>query len=143
MNTRCDTTLVVTADPRNHDKTARLVEFQQAIGGEHHQMNLATLVPEAEPGNTEWRLKNWGTTEEIELDYVESDVIVAGEYYLRFFSVDTPIVPWVKTVAKLFPDLEFSLDYFNSMLNFEGELDVKGEKVIYEEHKEISANRNK
>lgn len=138
MHTRCDTTLVVSTEKQYPKNTGPVHEFQQAMGGDLHRMNLAALVPEPVPGNQEWRLKNWGTIEDIDVDYIESDVIVAGEYYLRFLSVDTPIVPWVKTVAKLYPDLDFNLDYFNVALGFEGELEVQGNNVLFEEMKEIS-----
>ena len=140
MTTRCDTTLVVSTGKSYPGKTSPIYSFQKDLGGELHHLNLSTLIPEADPENKEWRLKNWGTTEEIDIDYIESDVIVAGEYYLRFMTTETPIVPWVKTVASLYPELTFHLDYFNVVLGFEGELEIQGDTVFFEEQKEIKVD---
>jgi hypothetical protein len=140
MTTRCDTTLVVSIEGFYPGKTSPVYAFQRDLGGELHHLNLSTLVPEVDPGNKEWRLQHWGTEDEIDIDYIESDVIVAGEYYLRFLTTETPIVPWVKAVAALYPDLTFHLDYFNVVLGFEGELEIQGDTVLFEEQKAIKVD---
>lgn len=137
MPTRCDTTLVVTTDKKYPGKTSPVYQFQQELGGELHRMNLGTLVPEPTLHDIDWRLEHWGTAADVDPDYIEADVIVAGQYYIRFFSEETPVVPWVKEVAKLYPHLHFCLDYFNARDGFEGGLEVQGEHISFEELKPL------
>lgn len=137
MPTRCDTTLVVTTEKKYPEKTGPVYGFRQELGGELHRVNLGTLVPEPTEHDLDWRLKHWGTAAEIDPEFIEADVIVSGQYYIRFFSEETPIVPWVKAVAKRYPELHFCLDYFNAADRFEGGLEVQGEDVRFEELKPI------
>lgn len=131
MSTRCDTALVVKPLDKSENEDV-LHAFRKDLGGSLHLMNLGSLVPEPESSTETWRLENWGTPEEIDPDYIEADVIVKNEYYLRFFSANTPIVPWLKTVAVKYPELVFELDYFNAFDKFEGELTIKGGEVVFE-----------
>lgn len=131
MVTYCDNSLVITNASGDKKDLSKLHKFRDDCSGELNRFNLHKLVPVSSTDESERKAK-WGTTKDVTPELVESDVIVAGDYFIRFLSVETSIVNWVKAVAPQYPDLYFHLDYFNARKGFEGELEICNQTVFNE-----------
>jgi hypothetical protein len=131
MVTYCDNSLVITNASGDKKDLTELHKFREECSGELHRFNLNKLVP-VDPADKEQREARWGTAKDVTPELIESDVIVAGDYFIRFLSVETSIVNWVKTVAPRYPELYFHLDYFNARKGFEGELEICNQTVFNE-----------
>lgn len=135
MVTYCDNSLVITNASGDKKDLSQLNKFREDCSGELHHFTLHKLVPT--PVTEEERKAQWGTPKDIAPELIESDVIVAGDYFLRFLSVETSIVHWVKEVAPKYPDLYFHLDYFNPRKGFEGELEICNRTIFNEYFKSL------
>ena len=131
MVTYCDNSLVITNASGDKKDLSNLHKFREDCSGELHRFTLHKLVP-VPSNDDETRKAQWGTAKDVAPELIESDVIVAGDYFLRFLSVETSIVNWVKAVAPQYPELYFHLDYFNARKGFEGELEICNHTVFNE-----------
>lgn len=81
-----------------------------------------------------WNLKNWGTKWDIYRDNITPETIDWEEGMaaidIHFESAWSPPIPWLITVAKMFPSLTLKLHYEEPGCFFAGEVTCKGASVI-------------
>ena len=82
-------------------------------------------LPDAEEENWyQWSLDNWGTKWDLECQLIEENNDLTL-YTYEFNSAWSPPVEFVRTAAKLYPKLNFALEYYEPGIGFCG---------IYEAH---------
>jgi hypothetical protein len=73
-----------------------------------------------------WRLENWGSKWDAHESYIEED---ENGLTINFDTAWSPAIPYIKQVAKMFPDLIFDLYFMETGEWFAGRVFVKGEEV--------------
>jgi len=73
-----------------------------------------------------WRLENWGSKWDAQEPYIEED---ENGLTINFDTAWSPAIPYIKQVAKMFPDLIFDLYFMETGEWFAGRVFVKGEEV--------------
>lgn len=78
----------------------------------------------------EWKKANWGTKWNVGSDDTEiTNEPDINNYSISFTTAWTPASGIVKKLGELFPDLEFTLHYFEPGAGFAGCLTVSGEEI--------------
>lgn len=85
-----------------------------------------------------WNINNWGTKWDIYSDNLslencgwEEDLT---EFVLYFDTAWSPPIAWLCTVAPMFPNLRFEMEYSEPGCCFAGMLTCEGEEVSHEEY---------
>jgi hypothetical protein len=78
-----------------------------------------------------WQIENWGTKWDIKPDDIYAEEDDSG--YINFDSAWSPPVEWLKHIAPLYPDLEFSLEYVEEGAVYAGRITLQGGVVVKEE----------
>ena len=80
-----------------------------------------------------WQIQNWGT----KWDIAGAGYDMSVEEDSGFINFDTawgPPIAWVECVAQQFPNLEFTLEYFEPGMAFAGRLVSHGEDIMQDQY---------
>lgn len=80
-----------------------------------------------------WQIRNWGTKWDIYNDAAEPE-FMNGEAVLYFDTAWAPPEGWLETVAPMFPDLFFCLEYNEPGMCFAGRVEYTDGKNTYAEY---------
>jgi hypothetical protein len=95
-------------------------------------------------GGYEWCIENWGTkwgfcnTELVREKYFKNG---KGQLLFCFDTAWSPIIPVIRKMGEMFPQLKFDLRYFEGAMNFQGKFQMENGKVIMEESSDYYGNR--
>lgn len=90
-------------------------------------------------GGYEWCVENWGT----KWNACEPTIVsqTPTEVQMNFQTAWAPCCPVIKKLAKRFPDLRFTMKWYEQGAGFHGELKVQGDNVLVEENLPYDGNR--
>jgi hypothetical protein len=71
-----------------------------------------------------WRIWHWGTKWDVDANIIK---VTANSVFYVFKSAWSPPIEWIIYVAKLFPDLEFKLNYLSVEARYAGSFEAHGE----------------
>lgn len=130
------------------DNKASLTSFREWLGADGFKLSKIAPIP-AELENTtaptmeqtdetkrlvekygvsnwyDWQVKNWGTKWDVEAEVDDNDSIIL----ISFDSAWAPPCAAIAALGKKFPDLGFSLSYYEQGMGFAGTLTVDGDEV--------------
>ncbi len=72
-----------------------------------------------------WRVEQWGTKWDVEYPRAIADSLLAGEQ-AHFNTAWSPPIAAIETLSKMFPDIEFRLDYYEGGCWFAGYCEFNG-----------------
>ena len=78
-----------------------------------------------------WCWANWGTNSEVEAD-AEPHIVFGGYAIYKFYSAWSPPIEWIVAIAKMFPELSFTLKYDEPGLCFMGVCTACGDHFFHE-----------
>lgn len=85
-------------------------------------------------GGYDWCLKNWGTKwgmyDFTEVKYFERSAVIG------FQTAWSPPIPLITKLGEMFPELTFTLRYYEGGMGFQGVYKIKGDDVLDEVEKE-------
>jgi hypothetical protein len=131
----CTNKLVVTA---TNEKD--LNEFLEKVGGEDEDgsstnFSFHSLVPRPEGVDWyDWNVQNWGT----KWDVGDVSMEVHEEHNTTYFYFDSawsPPIEWLEKVIPMFPQLDFTLSYFEGGMGFAGIMEgTEGDVCSHSQH---------
>lgn len=90
-------------------------------------------------GGYEWCIENWGTKWGM---YNFSEVVNFQKSASVYFSTAwSPPLPLIKKLGELFPDLQFTLRYYEGGAGFKGVLQIKGDEILTEESSDYNGRK--
>lgn len=90
-------------------------------------------------GGYDWCLDNWGTKWGM---YDFGDIVNYQKSAAVFFSTAwSPPIPLIKKMGELFPDLQFTLRYYEHGAGFKGIYQVKGEEILLDESSDYRGSK--
>lgn len=155
---------------RIHGKPARIKDFLLAVdGGKDKPIDANLIIPypkkfadkdkQAEAHNEEvrktgkgswmkdgynsggyqWCIDNWGTKWGM---YDFSDITqYQKSVMVRFSTAWSPPLPIIKKMGELFPELKFTLRYYEGGAGFKGVYQIKGDDVLVEESSDYRGSK--
>ena len=137
----CDNTLIVRADPSNLRELRKFAEVVISKGDDEVELLVFdNLVPAPQDikdsgDDYQWCVDNWGTKWDASDTFAQEVTSVNSKAMVySFITAWSPPEEWVKRVAKLFPTLEFTLEYNEPGMGFSGSFSICIEKEKIEEN---------
>jgi len=139
----CDNTLIVRADPSNLRELRKFAKVVMSKSDDEVELlvfdNLVPVPQDIKDSGDEyqWCVDNWGTKWDATNTFASEHTRIDGNGKTTIYSFITAWSPpeeWVKRVAKLFPTLEFTLEYNEPGIGFSGSFSICVEKEKIEEN---------
>jgi hypothetical protein len=109
---------------------------KNANGMKEGRMALDNIKKYGCPTWYDWNCKNWGTKWNFRDVTVSRPDFHEGELGYTFSTAWSPPLPVIAKMSEMFPDLEFTIEYREEGLFYEGKLVIKNNKVISHEEGE-------
>jgi len=127
---------------RRLDEIASAWDQAHLVGGKFPEgVSLADQPQDGfNSGGHEWQTENWGT----KWGFCDVEVADEGEGYVEFIFTTAwgPLIPLIKKMGEMFPDLTFDLTYREGGVGFQGTLLIENGRVVKEEqgdYEEVAA----
>ena len=118
----CENELTITGDV--HKLIAFKERAESFIAGQ--ALKFAAFVPDPFPQKPyltdehyDWRIANWGTKWDL-LDATLEESLLEATLRCAFDTAWSPPIAWLKSVAQMYPSLDFKLDFDEPGMEFRG-----------------------
>lgn len=101
------------------------------FGVNEYSFNNVVPMPENITDESGWSSENWGTRREIYGDVIMHKVS-DNQYYYKFATAWFPPLVWLEKASKMFPELEFNLEYAIPLNDSGGECCYQDGRLVSE-----------
>lgn len=128
---------LITPYPKKYEKLDQKAKVHNA---KVHKTGKGKFIKDGyNSGGYDWCLANWGTKWGM---YDFSPVqMFQKSACINFFTAWSPPIPLIKKMGELFPDLKFTLRYYEGGMGFKGIYQVQGTQVICDQSFDYRGHR--